>query len=80
MSKINICELRAHLSEYLSEVKAGGVVTVCERNVPIAEIHQITPHLKEPRPFGLGKDKIKISPAFFDPLPDDILDAFEGKT
>lgn len=31
------------------------------------------------RPVGLAKDQLKIPPTFFDPLPDDLLDAFEGK-
>jgi hypothetical protein len=33
-----------------------------------------------PRPIGcLAKDKFQVSPLFFDELPEDLLDAFEGK-
>lgn len=32
------------------------------------------------RPIGLAKHQLEIPPAFYDPLPDDLLDAFEGKT
>ncbi len=32
-----------------------------------------------PRPIGLAKDKFQVSPHFFDELPEDLLDAFEGK-
>ena len=47
-------------------------------NIPIAEIHPIS---KAPgkRPLGLAKGKATILPSFFDPLPANILDAFEGK-
>lgn len=31
------------------------------------------------RPLGLYRGKIRIDPTFFDPLPDDILAAFEGR-
>lgn len=31
------------------------------------------------RPIGLAKNQLKIPPAFYDPLPDDVLDAFEGR-
>jgi len=32
------------------------------------------------RPIGLAKHQLEILPAFYDPLPDDVLDAFEGKS
>jgi hypothetical protein len=35
---------------------------------------------KAKRPIGLAKNKLKITKSFFKPLPDDLLDAFEGKS
>jgi hypothetical protein len=32
------------------------------------------------RPIGLAKNKLKIPKSFFKPLPDELVDAFEGKT
>jgi hypothetical protein len=32
------------------------------------------------RPIGLAKGQIEIPASFFEPLPDDILNAFEGRT
>ena len=37
------------------------------------------PPMPEPRPIGLGKGLAEIPDSFFDPLPDDLLDPFEGK-
>jgi hypothetical protein len=37
------------------------------------------PAKKAKRPIGLAKGKLKITKAFFKPLPDKLLDAFEGK-
>jgi hypothetical protein len=38
-----------------------------------------TPSTKTPRPYGLAKGKFHVPDAFFEPLPDELLDAFEGK-
>jgi hypothetical protein len=32
------------------------------------------------RPIGLAKGKVKITKAFFKPLPNKLLDAFEGES
>ncbi len=37
------------------------------------------PSKKAKRPIGLAKGKLKITKSFFKPLPDKLLDAFEGK-
>ena len=39
---------------------------------------KLTPSIKQ-RPIGLAKGCLQISADFFEPLPDEILDAFEGK-
>lgn len=35
--------------------------------------------LPKQRPIGLAKEAFQIPLSFFEPLPDDMLDAFEGK-
>lgn len=35
---------------------------------------------KAKRPIGLAKNKLKFTKSFFKPLPDKLLDAFEGKS
>ena len=37
------------------------------------------PAKKTERPIGLAKGKVKVTKSFFKPLPDKLLDAFEGK-
>lgn len=81
MIRINIGEAKLHLSKHLRRAaKTGDVITLCRRNVPIAEIRPLKPPLRGKRPIGLAKGKAKILPSFFDPLPEDILDAFEGRS
>lgn len=79
MKKLNVHEAKARFSELLAEVEAGETVIICRRNEPIAELRGVPRQPKKPRPFGLAKGQFTVPPSFFDPLPDDLLDLFEGK-
>ena len=80
MIRLNIHEAKTHLSRYLDRLAEGETIILCKRNVPIAEIRPIAPERKFHRPIGLAKDELKIPPDFFEPLPDEIVDSFYGKT
>jgi hypothetical protein len=45
----------------------------CKRNVPIAEIRSIPKKHESKRPIGLAKGMFEVPPAFFEPLPDEIV-------
>jgi len=77
--RINISEAKAHLSKYLRRVKKGETIILCERNVPFAEIGPIKPESQQLRPIGLDKGRFIVPENFNDPLPDWLLDGFEGK-
>lgn len=80
MQTINIHEAKAKLSEYLAAVEAGETVVICRRNVPVAEIVPIRQARKEPRSIGLACDAdYEIPASFFEPLPDELLKAFNGE-
>jgi antitoxin (DNA-binding transcriptional repressor) of toxin-antitoxin stability system len=78
--RLNITEAKTHLSKYLVKLKQGETIVLCKRNVPIAEIRPIKAENHQPRPIGLDKGRLTVPKSFFDPLPDWLLDAFEGKT
>jgi antitoxin (DNA-binding transcriptional repressor) of toxin-antitoxin stability system len=80
MIKLNVHEAKTHLSEHLERLCAGkeDVIVLCKRNVPIAEIRPLPRERAVARPVGLGRGKVKIPRSFFEPLPDDLLDAFDG--
>ena len=80
MIKLNIHEAKTHLSKYLERVAQGEIIVLCKRNIPIAEIHPISPDRKTKRPLGLARGKFEVPPEFFLPLPDEIIDSFHGKT
>lgn len=77
MIRINIAEARAHLSKYLKRVEKGEFVTLCRRNVSIAEIRPLPSPQREERPVGIDRG-MTVPASFFDLLPDELLDAFEG--
>ncbi len=79
MIRLNIHEAKTHLSRYLKRLEQGETILLCKRNVPIAEIRPLSKQRERPRPVGLAKGDFKLPPEFFDPLPEDLLDAFEGK-
>jgi len=79
MKRINIHDAKTHLSRYLERVERGQVFLVCRRNEPIAELRPVKRERTRPRPTGLARERLRIPPSFFEPLPEDILAAFEGK-
>jgi len=78
MTRVNIHEAKTHLSKYLEKVERGETVILCRRNRPIAELRPLPKQRTKPRPIGLAKGEFEIPPEFFDPLPDEILEAFYG--
>jgi antitoxin (DNA-binding transcriptional repressor) of toxin-antitoxin stability system len=79
MIRLNVHEAKTHLSRYLDQVRDGAVILLCRRNVPIAEIRAVQPTRTEPRPIGLYRGQFEVPETFFEPLPDELLDAFEGQ-
>ena len=80
MIRLNIHEAKTHLSRYLKRLANGETIILCKRNVPIAEIRPLPAQGDTLRPVGLAKGQFRIPPEFFEPLPQDIIDAFNGET
>jgi len=77
MLMINIAEAKTHLSRHLERVEQGETIIICRRNVPVAEIRPIPRLPKARRPVGVDRG-MKVPASFFEPLPDELLDAFDG--
>jgi prevent-host-death family protein len=77
--KINIHEAKAKLSQYLERVEQGETVTICRRNVPVAELRPVAlKRPNRPRPLGLAPGSARMA-ADFDVLPDELVAAFDGR-
>ena len=79
MQTINIHEAKTHLSKLVEEVSKGQEIVIAKSGKPMARLTGISP-AKPIRKPGFLKGKIRIAEDFDAPLPDDILDAFEGKS
>lgn len=79
MNMVNIFEAKAQLSDLIERAAAGERILICKRNQPVAELRPIPAVRKAPRPVGLAKGLVDIPAAFFEPLPDDELDAFDAE-
>lgn len=76
--KLNIHEAKTHLSQYLMRVEKGESIILCRHNIPIAEIKAIPQELSKERSVGLEKGRFKTPESFFDPLPQELTDFFNG--
>lgn len=79
MTKVNVHDAKTHLSRYLERVERGETIVLCRRNVPVAELRPLPPERQKPRPVGLAKGRIEVPASFFEPLPDELVDSFEGR-
>jgi prevent-host-death family protein len=78
MLMVNINEIKAKLSEYLDAVAKGERVLICKRNQPIAELRAVEQKRIEPRLIGGGPYHFDVPDSFFEPMPDEFLDAFKS--
>jgi len=78
MHTVNIHEAKTNFSKLVDAVMQGEEIIIAKAGKPAAKLVPITP-IKPKRKPGALKGKIKIAKDFNAPLPDDLLDQFEGK-
>jgi len=78
MTKVNMAEAKAGLSRIVNAALEGEKVILCRHNKEIAEIRPLPRPPTRKRPVGIDRG-LKIPESFFEPLPEELLDAFEGK-
>lgn len=76
MIKLNVHEAKTHLSRYLRRLEEGETILLCRRNIPVAEIRPLRRRAGSERPVGLARGEVEVGPAFFEPLPEELLAAF----
>jgi prevent-host-death family protein len=74
---LNLYEAKSRLSALVEEAAAGKEIVIAKAGVPRARLVPLKARTR--RKPGAWKGRIWIAPDFDAPLPDDILDAFEGK-
>lgn len=75
--QINIHEAKTHFSKLLKRVMAGEEIVIAKSGKPVARLVPFGRQPKARKP-GTAKGKLKIAPDFDEPLPEDVLESFEG--
>jgi prevent-host-death family protein len=78
MHTVNIHEAKTNFSKLVDAAMHGEEIIIAKAGKPAVKLVAITPTKPKRKP-GALKTKIKISKDFHAALPDDWLDAFEGK-
>jgi prevent-host-death family protein len=79
MKVVDVCEAKAHLSEYLAAVEAGETVLTARRNKPVAKLVPAgEPASKGKRPIGLARGMGHVGAEFFEAIDDEFLDLSDG--
>jgi len=78
MIRLDMHEAMAHLPRYIARLQDGETILLCRGNEPVAEIRAVPRARAKPRPFGLARGQFTVPDSFFKPLPDDVIESFEG--
>jgi prevent-host-death family protein len=78
MKQVNVHEAKSHLSRLLDEAEAGEEIIIARNGKPAVRLVPVVDD--GPVIIGMLKGKLSVPDDFNDPLPDDLLDLFEGKT
>jgi prevent-host-death family protein len=76
MIQVNIHDAKTQLSKLIERACNGEEVTIAKAGRPVVRLTpiQATPH---GRRFGAYRGKARVDERFFEPLPEDELDAWE---
>lgn len=75
-TQVNIHEAKTHLSQLVERACEGEDIVVAKAGEPKVRLVPVVSEGKRRKP-GSAKGLVKVHDSFFDPLPDDLLDAFE---
>jgi prevent-host-death family protein len=78
MNMVNIADAKTQLSDLIERVARGERVLICRRNQPVAELRPVAAARVEPRPLGQAKSLVDVPASFFEPLPNDEIEAFDA--
>lgn len=74
---VSVEEVEKDPHAYLHRVLEGETVVVFEKDRPVAEMRPLAERAGK-RPIGLAKGEFVVPDDFNDPLPEDVLELFEG--
>ncbi len=76
MAVVNVHDAKTHFSRLLSRVESGEEIIIAKAGKPVARVIPLK-EKKGKRVPGSAKGRLKVEESFLEPLPEDILEAFE---
>jgi antitoxin (DNA-binding transcriptional repressor) of toxin-antitoxin stability system len=76
---VSVEEVTRDPEGFLHRVIEGETLVITQHDRLVAEVRPIKA-VRRPRPFGLAAGSFVVPDDFDDPLPDDLLGAFAGKS
>lgn len=73
---VGVHEAKTHLSRLLEDVAAGEEVVITRRGEEVASL--VSVRRPSARQFGIDRGRFVVPDDFDAPLPDELLDAFDG--
>lgn len=78
MQAINIHAAKTQLSRLVDEAAAGKEIIIARAGKPVAKLVPLAPASQRRRVLGRLAGQLAVPKDFDAPLPNDVLDAFEG--
>lgn len=79
MMNVTIHTAKTTLSKLIERANAGEEIVISRRDTPVARLVPIVGSSAPKRRAGTLKGLVKIPQAFYDPLPADEVDRWEGR-
>ncbi|MDX1522966.1 MAG: type II toxin-antitoxin system Phd/YefM family antitoxin [Anaerolineae bacterium] len=79
MIEVSLDDIKRDLLTYLRRVENGETLVIMKTGKPLAELRPIVVGAKQLRPVGLCAGEFQVPADFDDPLPDHVIQAFEGQ-
>ena len=79
MTDVDVESAGEGLSSLVDRAMAGEDLVISRDGVPVARLVRLADEATSRRRLGLLKGKVRIPVDFDDPLPDEVIAAFEGR-
>lgn len=77
--EVTLEEIQRDLSAYIHRVESGETLIILKAGEPVAELRPPASGSARLRPFGLCAGEFTVPDDFDAPLPDELIEEFEGR-
>ncbi len=79
MSELSVEEIKRDVNRFLLRIEEENSFVIVKEGKPLAEVRHLPSKSEGLRPYGLCAGEFTVPDDFDAPLPEDVLQQFEGK-